>query len=291
MKTPGLTALGAESLIQLSWWQVACGLARPLVWMCFFLACVYTATQFKNPFIVYLGYAGAIVGCYFAYSTGFSTTHNLCHGSFRIPGRHKWLSDMLITFYGFFWLYSGHAYRTSHKFHHEHRCGDPRDPEGVSGKKWWSALLFGPVWVARVWWFGLFNAATVRAGVLTGIEICVLAALLAYTMYRVWTARTFGFVDMSMAFYAGEGLLLLWVFPFFSGWVTHWKCRPTFTGQAVNLRWWIWSLLFRTDSYHLLHHMYPTVHSDRLPELHQLPKVKALLAEVEADGGDHHDHP
>ncbi len=279
-KVPSPKALGAERFLRLSNWHSVQSLAAPLLYLVLFVAACYV-----NHWTTYLA---AIVFGYLSFSRAFSVQHNLCHGSFRIPGSRKWLSDAMLVLYSMPWPYPGHAYLTAHKCHHKYRCGDPRDPEGVSGRRWWSALLFGPVWVGRVWLYGLVNAPSLRTGLLTGFEIVVLATLFVLSLYRLMTAEEYAWYDYGIMIYLGEAAFLLWVFPFFSGWVTHWACRPTLRGQAVNLPLWVWAILFGADRMHLMHHIFPTIHSDLLPAMAELPKVKEFLSGQDLEHAHEH---
>src|SRR5262249_51398747 len=154
-------------------------------------------------------------------------------------------------------------YRTTHLQHHRAFPG-PDDPEGDPARmKLWAAVLHGPVFLPRLWWWayrrqhgrpGQRAWLLAEAGWAPAIPV---AGILLWP----WTS--------SVLLYAALVLVGSWVYPLLPVHLPHHDYGDHPLTQTSSLRGRVIPALFLELTYHLEHHLYPTVPSHHLAELAQ----------------------
>lgn len=199
----------------------------------------------------------AVLAVMLLFITIVATAHDLVHQSLDLPPR---LNDVLLSLVGMLVFESGHAYQISH-LHHHRRFPHDGDPEGDPARmSFWRAVLEGPVFLFRLWgwawnvaprqrrWLA-WEAAWFVAGVLGGLWIWpVFPALLVYVLLVI----------------AGS-----WVYPVATVHLPHDIHGKNALFQTRTLRGRYIPALFLELTYHLEHHLYPSVPSHHYAELSQ----------------------
>jgi beta-carotene hydroxylase len=187
-----------------------------------------------------------------------TVTHDVVHGSLGLgPVQTEWA----LFVFGAVLLESGHAYRTTHLQHHANFPG-PDDPEGDPARlTFWRAVLQGPVFLPRLWWWAWQrnrNRPDQRRWML--LEAAwALAVPTAGILLWPWTP--------AVLVYALLAIVGSWVYPLLTVYLPHHDYGDTPLTQTGSLRGRIIPALFLELTYHLEHHLYPTVPSHHLPEL------------------------
>ncbi len=243
---PTLTDLGDDLLVTTPW-QRRVALARPfLLALCFALAW-WAGWWWLGPVIVFLIFVAIV-----------TVTHDVVHGTLGLsPRQSEWWLFLL----GAVLLESGHAYRTTHHQHHRVFPG-PDDPEGDPARmKLWQAILWGPLFLPRLWWWAYQRNAGrpdqqrwLVAEAAWAIGFVVLAAAL-------WP------VTKALAWYVALALVGSWVYPLLTVHLPHRDYGDTPLTQTGTLRGIVVPALFLELTYHLEHHLYPAVPSHHLAEL------------------------
>ena len=134
-----------------------------------------------------------------------TVTHDVVHGSLGLSPRQ---TEWALFLFGAILLESGHAYRTTHLQHHRVFPG-PDDPEGDPARmSFWAAVLFGPLFLPRLWWWA-YRRSRARRG----------SARLAACWKRVWAfwCRSSGVLLLPwtpvVLVYAVLALIGSWVYP------------------------------------------------------------------------------
>lgn len=246
-RLPSLDALGRD-LLKVSASERVLSIMRPLV--CLGLYGVFAAMGWWIPAIV------AVAALMFI--TYVSTTHDLVHRTLGFP---RSVNEFWLCVLELLVLRSGHAFRRTHLEHHRH-FPEEDDIEGrVARLSWWRALLDGVgnqtrlfMWAckdARVGerrWLWLEGAGVVAIWVTSIALLPIRPELLVYCV---------------------TVMLGSWVYPFATVWVPHRAGGETPLEQTHLLRGrWV-PELFLQHTYHLEHHLYPSVSSHRWAELGQ----------------------
>ena len=239
MKLPSIEVLGRDLLV-VSSRQRIWSIARP-----FSCAAAYFVFAFNGWWIpAVLAVAGLM------FITYVSTSHDLLHRTLGLPRR---ANEILLSAVEMLALRSGHAFRISHLCHHRH-FPDDEDVEGkVARMSLGRALLEGVgqqtrlfVWVwprarpSEKYWMVLeatWAVAVVAAGVVLWPHTPV---LLVYVLLIVTSS---------------------WLYPVATVWIPHRADTDDVLRQTHAVRGRIVPELFLQHTYHLEHHLYPSVPS------------------------------
>jgi len=245
-RPPRLDELGSD-LVRTTRRQRITALSRPCVGAALFAAAAYFGLWWLTPLIVFFIFIAVV-----------TVTHDVVHGSLGLSRR---ASELALFALGAVVLESGHAYRATHHQHHRVFPG-PDDPEGDPARlSLGSAILYGPLFLPRLWWWAflrnrgrrpqrlwLLGEATTAVGFLVGAVLLysVTPALLVYSVLMI----------------VGS-----WTYPLLTVHLPHRHYGETPLTQTHTLRGRIVPALFLELTYHLEHHLYPRVPSHNLPEL------------------------
>ncbi|MFO0725205.1 MAG: fatty acid desaturase [Myxococcota bacterium] len=215
------------------------------------------------------GHPGLALGCVFFVFVGIvSSAHDVVHGSLGLSRR---ASDVWLFLLGALVLESGHAYRLTHLRHHAIFPG-PDDPEGAPAKmSLLGALLHGPVFLPKLWWWALRRASSserrwLLAEAAWAIGVALVAMILGVRLLLAWVALVV----------AGS-----FSYPLLTAHLPHRHFGDSPLTQTHTLRGRIIPRLFLELTYHLEHHLYPRVPTHLLPELAKRlePTLKRLGVE------------
>jgi beta-carotene hydroxylase len=225
------------------WW--AC--SRPFVGLAGYSVAVCLGWWWLTPVLVFLIFIAVV-----------TVTHDVVHGSLGLGPRQ---SEWALFVFGAVLLESGHAYRASHLQHHRYFPG-PDDPEGDPARMtWWGAVLYGPLFLPRLWWWAWLQARArpaQRSWLLA--EACwAFAVPAAGVLLWPWTP--------AVLVYASLVVVGSWVYPLLTVYLPHHDYGPTPLTQTSSLRGRFIPALFLELTYHLEHHLYPAVPSHQLPKL------------------------
>lgn len=192
-----------------------------------------------------------------------ASAHDLVHSTLGFP---PILNDVLLAAIGMIVIESGHAYRATHLQHHGRFPRDD-DPEGAPAHRTYlRAVLSGPTFLFRLYWWSIrrrFSWWQVVEGVWF-----VLAVVVAVVVWP--TTRTPGL-------YVAGMVVASWSYPLMTVRLVH---DPTATDplhQTRTLRGSLVPKMFLELSYHLEHHLYPSVPSHRYAELSR--RLEPVLAD------------
>jgi beta-carotene hydroxylase len=243
---PRLDALGRDlaTTTRRQRWVACC---RPFVGLAAFVVVASLGWWWATPVVVFLIFVAVV-----------TVTHDVVHGSLELsPAQTEWA----LLIFGAVLLESGHAYRLSHLQHH--RCfPGPNDPEGDPARmSFWGAVLYGPAFLPRLWWWAFAHARN-RPGQrrwLLAEGLWALVVPVIGVLAWSWTP--------AILVYAGLVVIGSWVYPLLTVHLPHRGYGDTPLTQTHSLRGRIVPALFLELTYHLEHHLYPTVPSHNLPEL------------------------
>ncbi|MCI0463215.1 MAG: fatty acid desaturase [Gemmataceae bacterium] len=243
---PPLEELGADLLAttrRQRW--LAC--ARPVLGVAAYGVAAYLGWWWANPVVVFLIFVAVV-----------TVTHDVVHGSLGLGPRQ---TEWALFFFGALLLESGHAYRTTHLRHHRAFPGDD-DPEGDPARmSLWGALLHGPVFLPRLWWWA-YRRNRGRPGQRRWLLLeagWVLAVIGAGVLLWPYTP--------AVLLYAALAVVGSWSYPLLTVHLPHRHYGETPLTQTSTLRGHVIPALFLELTYHLEHHLYPAVPSHNLPEL------------------------
>ena len=197
----------------------------------------------------------AILSVMLLFITIVACAHDLVHRSLGLP--HK-LNEILLALIGMLVLESGHAYKVSHLQHHRTFPNDD-DPEGNPAHiSFWRAILEGPIFLFRLWFWAWQRAPRERAWLL-------LEALWFWTFLLagilLWP-DTHTILIYTLLVIAGS-----WVYPISTVHLPHNVHGENALFQTYTLRGRIIPALFLELTYHLEHHLYPAVPSHHYAQL------------------------
>ncbi|MCI0378532.1 MAG: fatty acid desaturase [Gemmataceae bacterium] len=243
---PSLKSLGNDLLVttrRQRW--LAC--LRPFAGLAAFAIAANVGLWWLTPIIVFFIFVAVV-----------TVTHDVVHGALGLTPRQ---SEWALFIFGAILLESGHAYRTSHLQHHRVFPG-PDDPEGEPARmSLWKAMLYGPVFLPRLWWWAYTRQRgrpDQRRWLLIEAAWAVAMPLGGIILWQ-WTPAVILFVVLAIV---GS-----WVYPLLTVHLPHHNYGDHSLTQTSSLRGCVIPALFLELTYHLEHHLYPSVPSHHLPEL------------------------
>lgn len=252
VQLPRLSDLGTDLLVTTRPRRLLT-LSLPYAGIALFAAAWAAGWRWLTPLIVF-GVFVAVV----------TATHDVVH---RALGLGRRATEWALFLLGAVLLESGHAYRATHLQHHRTFPGD-EDPEGYPANlSAFGALLYGPVFLARLWWW-----AFRRGG---GGQRVWLAAEAALPFAAVTAGAL---VSRALLAYAAMVIVGSWVFPLLTVHLPHRHYGDTPLTQTRTLRGRVVPALFLELTYHLEHHLYPQVPSHHLARLAR--RLDPVLAEA-----------
>jgi beta-carotene hydroxylase len=220
--------------------------ARPLLGIATYAVAVWLGWWWATPLIVFLIFIAVV-----------TVTHDVVHGSLSLGPRQ---TEWALFVFGAVLLESGHAYRATHLRHHRVFPG-PDDPEGDPARmSFWGAVLYGPVFLPRLWWWAYRRSRP--AG-----QRCWLLAEAAWALAVPAAGILLGPWSPAILTYCGLAVVGSWVYPLLTVYLPHHDYGQTPLTQTSSLRGRLIPALFLELTYHLEHHLYPSVPSHHLPEL------------------------
>jgi beta-carotene hydroxylase len=243
---PRLEELGSD-LVRTSRRQRWLACTRPFLLLAAYGVAVSFGWWWLTPIIVFLIFVAVV-----------TVTHDVVHGALGLGPRQ---TDWALFIFGALLLESGHAYRTTHLQHHRVFPG-PDDPEGDPARlTWWGALLYGPVFLPRLWaWaYRRQRGRRVERRWLLLEAACACTAPLAGVLVWSWTP--------ALLVYAILVVIGSWVYPLLTVYLPHHDYGDSPLTQTSSLRGRLVPALFLELTYHLEHHLYPAVPSHNLPRL------------------------
>jgi beta-carotene hydroxylase len=242
---PTIEQLGRD-LLRTTPLQRRLALARPFVGLAAYLLAVALGWWVVTPVIVFLIFVAVV-----------TVTHDVVHGSLGLSKRQ---SEWALFLMGAALLESGHAYRITHHQHHSH-FPDDDDPEGYPAKiGLLGAVVYGPVFLARLWWWAFQRRPDQRGWLLAEAFIQIGVLLLGLALWPTQPA---------VLLYWGMAMVGSWVYPLLTVYLPHKDYGDHLLNQTHTLRGRIIPALFLELTYHLEHHLYPQVPSHHLAKLAQ----------------------
>jgi beta-carotene hydroxylase len=197
----------------------------------------------------------AILSVMVLFLTIVATTHDLVHQTLGLPRR---LNHIMMALTGMLVLESGHAYRATHLQHHRHFPHDD-DPEGDPARMtFWRAVLEGPVFLFRLWVWAWQHAARERGWLLLEAGWFVAFAAVSLLLWPVTPVPGI----YTLLVIAGS-----WVYPVATVHLPHNIHGENALFQTYTLRGQVIPRFFLELTYHLEHHLYPSVPSHHYAEL------------------------
>jgi len=245
-KLPTLAELGTDLLVTTTR-QRWIALLRPFVGVGAFLLAAHFGLWLLTPLIVFLIFVAVV-----------TVTHDVVHGTLGLSKRQ---TEWALFLMGAVLMESGHAYQTTHRQHHTTFPGDD-DPEGYPAKmNMIGAILYGPVFLARLWlWAFRRNRGcwSRRLWLLTEATLTLTVILAGIALWQ----RT-----PYILLYAVLAIVGSWVYPLLTVYLPHKDFGDTPLTQTHTLRGRVIPAIFLELTYHLEHHLYPQVPSHHLAEL------------------------
>jgi beta-carotene hydroxylase len=242
---PRLDTLGRDLLTttrRQRW--LAC--ARPVLGVAAYAIAAWLGWWWAMPLIVFLIFVAIV-----------TVTHDVVHGSLGLGPRQ---TEWALFFFGAVLLESGHAYRATHLRHHRVFPG-PDDLEGDPARMtFWGAVLHGPLFLPRLWWWALRRSHA--AG-----QQCWLLAEAAWALAAPAAGILLWPRTPAVLVYCVLAVVGSWVYPLLTVYLPHHDYGTTPLTQTSSLRGRLIPALFLELTYHLEHHLYPSVPSHHLPEL------------------------
>ncbi len=243
---PRLADLGRD-LLDTSRSQQALALARPYLGLAGFAAACHFSLWWIAPLIVFAIFVSVV-----------TVTHDVVH---NVLGLGRRAGDLALFALGLVLLESGHAYRITHRQHHRMFPG-PDDPEGDPARlTFQSAILYGPLFLPRLWWWALRRSRGQRR------ERLFLVAEAGFALGAMVGSVLLLPLTPAPLLYVALVVVGGWTYPLLTVHLPHRHYGDTPLTQTHTLRGRIVPAIFLELTYHLEHHLYPQVPSHNLPEL------------------------
>jgi beta-carotene hydroxylase len=242
---PRIEDLGRD-LLQVTNGQRVLSIARPLV--CFAAYFIFAANGWWIPAVA------SVAGLMFI--TYVSTSHDLVHRTLGLP---RGLNEVLLTLIEALVLRSGHAFRLTHLQHHRH-FPDHDDIEGaVAHMSWWRALLDGVFAQPRLFAWAWPRARANERRWMAAEAFWILSAIVVSAWLWPWSPI--------FLIYVGLVITSSWLYPLATVWLPHRAHGENVLQQTHAIRGrWV-PEIFLQHTYHLEHHLYPSVSSHQWPLL------------------------
>lgn len=227
-------------LLETSAWQRSISLARPFAGVGLFAFVAWLGWWWLTPIVMFAIFVAVV-----------TVTHDVVH---RAIGLTNTQTEWALFCCGLVLLESGHAYRTTHLQHHRTFPSDD-DPEGYPAHlTFMGAVLYGPVFLVRLWWWAYKREPRQRKWLLAEAAMPVVA--IGVGIFVPW-----------VLVYAVMAIVGSWVYPLLTVYLPHHDFGDTPMTQTRTLRGRIIPAIFLELTYHLEHHLHPQVPSHRLAEL------------------------
>lgn len=239
VKLPSMDELGRD-LLRVKDTQRFLSIFRPLA--CIFAYGVFASLGWWIPAIL------AVAGLMFI--TYVSTSHDLLH---RTLGFSNPVNECLLSLIEALALRSGHAFRVTHLSHHRH-FPDDEDIEGrVAKMPLWRALVEGIGNQTRLFLWAWRHARSEEKRWMAG------EAMLVFLIVGL----SLGLLSITKvpALYLVLIVLSSWLYPVATVWIPHRAEGRNVLFQTWAVRGRIFPELFLQHTYHLEHHLYPSVPS------------------------------
>ncbi len=247
--SPSLPVPGAlgQDLFETTSRQRWTTLLRPFLLLAIYALVYALGYWWMTPLIVFLIFIAIV-----------TSTHDVVHGSI---GLNKRATDCALFIFGGVLLASGHSYRISHLQHHRVFPG-PDDPEGDPARMTLlGAICHGPVFLPILWlWAWRRSRIDQQQWLIAEAAWAVVVVIAGVVLWPV----TGSVILYAALVYSGA-----WVFPLLTVHLPHRDYGETPLTQTHTLRGRIIPSLFLELTYHLEHHLYPSVPSHHLAKLSQ----------------------
>lgn len=243
---PPVEALGTD-MTDTSTGQLLVTLLRPFFWLTLFVVLIDTGLWYVTPVVVFFLFVSIV-----------TVTHDLVHRALPIGYA---INEVLIFLYGALLLESGHAYRITHLNHHR-TFPEQEDPEGDPARmSFWQSLVHGVIFLPRLWVWA-FQQTSDRPG-----QRCWLLGEAAWTLGVIGAAIGLGAEYPGLPIYVVQVIVGSWIYPLSTVHLPHDVEGDSRLTRTKTLRGTIIPALFLELTYHLEHHLYPSVPSHHLQEL------------------------
>lgn len=244
---PGFDVLGYD-LLRISGWQRLQSLIRPLI--CVTLYFLFALRGWWIPAL------GALAGLMFI--TYVSTSHDLVH---RTLGWSRPANEILLAVIELLVLRSGHAFRITH-LHHHRRFPASDDVEGAAAQMpLWRALIEGIGQQPRLFFWAWNRARSYERRWLLFEAIGCTGLTAGSCLALRWSVVPFVYVAVV--------IISSWLYPVATVWIPHNREGKDAFGQTHAVRGRFVPALLLQHTYHLEHHLYPSVPSFNWQELSQ----------------------
>lgn len=184
-----------------------------------------------------------------------SISHDLVH---RNLGLRRSVNDILLSLIELLALRSGHAYRMAH-LHHHARFPHSDDIEGAAaGMSLPRTLLEGVIFQFKIWFWAVKRAKQDRALIL--LEGCGCLALLLFSLVLYSITPIFLVYVVLM-------IMGSWIIPLITSYIPHDPHGENTLFQTRLFRGRVVSIIALEHTYHLEHHLYPSVPHHNWPKL------------------------
>ena len=184
-----------------------------------------------------------------------SISHDLVH---RNLGPPKSVNDLFLSVIELLALRSGHAYRMAH-LHHHARFPHDDDIEGAAAKMSLPRTLFeGVIFQFKIWFWAVKRAKPDRPLILLEGCGCLFLFILSLVLY-----------SLTPVFLVYVGLMIMgsWIIPLITSYIPHNPLGDSELFQTRLFRGKVVSIIALEHTYHLEHHLYPSVPHHNWPWL------------------------
>lgn len=184
-----------------------------------------------------------------------SISHDLVHRNLGLP---RSVNDLFLSLIELLALRSGHAYRMAH-LHHHARFPHSDDIEGAAAKmNLPRTLLEGVIFQFKIWSWAVRQSRRDRPLILLEGSCCLLMVILAVALYSV---------SPMFLVYAVLMIMGSWIIPLITSYIPH---NPLGENELLQTRLYrgkVVSIIALEHTYHLEHHLYPSVPHHNWPQL------------------------
>jgi beta-carotene hydroxylase len=184
-----------------------------------------------------------------------SISHDLVHRNLGLPKR---LNDLFLSMIELMALRSGHAYRMAH-LHHHARFPHSDDIEGAAAKMSLPRTLFeGVIFQFKIWLWAVKHPKQDRTLIWLEGCGCLLLVILSVVLYSVTPI----FLVYTVLMIMGS-----WIIPLITSYIPH---NPQGESELLQTRLYrgkVVSIIALEHTYHLEHHLYPSVPHHNWPQL------------------------